>query len=77
MESTTIKRRRWNLIGFIASIISTFALLGLIIYGQEHKGRLEIVLSILIVILIVAFFAVIMKKIKCIINNKLNKDCNE
>jgi quinol-cytochrome oxidoreductase complex cytochrome b subunit len=77
MESTTIKRRRWNLIGFIASIISTFALLGLIIYGQEHKGQLEIVFSVLVVILIVAFFAVIRQRVKRIINNKLNKDRNE
>lgn len=77
MESSIIKRRRWNLIGFIVSIISTFALLGLIIYGQEHKGQLEVVFSILIVILIVAFFAIIRQKVKRIINNKLNKDRNE
>ena len=33
--------------------------------------------SVLIVVLIVAFFAVIRQKVKRIINNKLNKDRNE
>ena len=32
IESNNFKRKRWNLLGFIASVISTFALIGLILY---------------------------------------------
>lgn len=77
MESTNFKRKRWNLIGFIASIITTLALLGLIVYGQEHKGQLEVVSYILVAIIVVTLFAIIRRNAKRIINNKLNKDCNE
>ena len=66
-----MRRKRWNLLGFVASIIVTFGMLGLIIYGQEHKGQLEDVLSILVVILVVALFAIISYNVKRIIKNKL------
>lgn len=59
--------------GFFASVVVTFALIGLIIYGQGHKEQLEVVMSILTVILIVAIFAIIRRNIKRICNNKLNK----
>ena len=68
-----MRRKRWNLLGFVASVIVTFGMLGLIIYGQEHKGELEDVLSILVVILVVALFAIISYNVKRIIKNKLNK----
>lgn len=68
-----MRRKRWNLLGFVASVIVTFGMLGLIIYGQEHKGQLEDVLSILVVILVVALFAIISYNVKRIIKNKLNK----
>lgn len=64
MESNNFKRKRWNLLGFIASVISTFALIGLILYGQGHKEQLNVVLSILTVILVIAFFAVIRRYVK-------------
>ena len=73
MESLNMRRKRWNLLGFVASVIVTFGMLGLIIYGQEHKGQLEDVLSILVVILVVALFAIISYNVKRIIKNKLNK----
>ena len=73
MESNNFKRKRWNLLGFIASVISTFALIGLILYGQGHKEQLNVVLSILTVILVIAFFAVIRRNVKEICKNKLNK----
>lgn len=72
MESIN-KRKRWNLMGFFASVVVTFALIGLIIYGQGHKEQLEVVMSILTVILIVAIFAIIRRNAKRICNNKLNK----
>ena len=68
-----MRRKRWKLLGFVASVIVTFGMLGLIIYGQEHKGQLEDVLSILVVILVVALFAIISYNVKRIIKNKLNK----
>lgn len=68
-----MRRKRWNLLGFVASVIVTFGMLDLIIYGQEHKGQLEDVLSILVVILVVALFAIISYNVKRIIKNKLNK----
>ena len=64
--------RRWNLIGYIISIIVTIALIGLIIYGKEHKDQLEVVMYALTVILIVAVFAIIRRNIKIMCNNKLN-----
>lgn len=67
-----MRRKRWNLLGFVASVIITFGMMGLIIYGQEHKGQLEDVLSILVVILVVALFAIISYNVKRIIKNKLN-----
>ena len=73
MEPSNMRRKRWNLLGFVASVIVTFGMLGLIIYGQEHKGQLEDVLSILVVILVVALFAIISYNVKRIIKNKLNK----
>ena len=73
MESNNFKRKRWNLLGFIASVISTFALIGLILYGQGHKEQLNVVLSILTVILIIAFFAVIRRNVKDACKIKLNK----
>ena len=68
-----MRRKRWNLLGFVASVIVTFGMLDLIIYGQEHKGQLEDVLSILVVILVVALFAIISYNVKRIVKNKLNK----
>ena len=73
MEPLNMRRKRWNLLGFVTSVIVTFGMLGLIIYGQEHKGQLEDVLSILVVILVVALFAIISYNVKRIIKNKLNK----
>lgn len=67
-----MRRKRWNLLGFVASVIITFGMMGLIIYGQEHKGQLEDVLYILVVILVVALFAIISYNVKRIIKNKLN-----
>ena len=69
MEQTRI--RRWNLIGYIISIIVTIALIGLIIYGKEHIDQLEVVMYVT-VILIVAVFAIIRRNIKTMCNNKLN-----
>ncbi|SUB95026.1 Uncharacterised protein [Prevotella intermedia] len=48
MEPLNMRRKRWNLLGFVASVIITFGMMGLIIYGQEHKGQLEDVLYILV-----------------------------
>ena len=73
MESNNFKRKRWNLLGFFATVIVTFALLGLIIYGRTHKDHLEVVLSILTVFLVIAVFAVIRRNVKEIWKNKLNK----
>ena len=56
--------RRWNLVGYLFSIVAIFAMLGLIIYGQGYKEQLEVVMSILTVILIVATFAIIRRNIK-------------
>ena len=56
--------RRWNLVGYLFSIVAIFAMLGMIKYGQGHKEQLEIVMSILTVILIVATFAIIRRNIK-------------
>lgn len=56
--------RRCNLVGYLFSIVVTFAMLGLIIYGQGHKEQLEVAMSILTVILIVATFAIIRRNIK-------------
>ena len=73
MEPLNMRRKRWNLLGFVASIITTFVMIELIIYGQEHRGQLEVVLSVLVVILIVALFAIISCTVKRNIKNKLNK----
>ena len=70
MEQTRMKR--WNLLGYLISIIVTIALIGLIIYGKEYKEQLEVVLYALSVILIVAVFAIIRRNIKTMCNNKLN-----
>lgn len=65
--------RRWNLVGYLFSIVVTFAMLGLIIYGQGHKEQLEVAISILTVILIVATFAIIRRNIKRIWKSKIKK----
>ena len=70
MEQTRI--RRWNLIGYIISIIVTIALIGLIIYGKEYKEQLEVVMYALTVILIVAVFAIIRRNLKQT-RNKVSK----
>lgn len=70
MEQTKI--RKWNLIGYIISIMVTMSLIGLIIYGNEHKVQLKVVMYALTVILIVAVFAIIRRNIKTMCNNKLN-----
>ena len=70
MEQTRI--RRSNLIGYIISIIVTIALIGLIIYGKEHKDQLEVVMYALTVILIVAVFAIIRRNLKQT-RNKVSK----
>lgn len=56
--------RRWNFVGYLFFIVVTFAMLGMIIYGQGHKEQLEVAMSILTVILIVATFAIIRRNIK-------------
>ena len=70
MEQTRI--RRWNLIGYLISIIVTIALIGLKIFGKEHKEQLEVVMYALTVILIVVVFVIIRHNIKTMCNNKLN-----
>ena len=70
MEQTRMKR--WNLLGYLISIIVTIALIGLIIYGKYHKEQLEVLMYALTVILIVAVFAIIRRNIKTMCNNKLN-----
>lgn len=40
MESNNLRRKRWNLLGFIASVFITFAIIGLIIFSQGHKEQL-------------------------------------
>ena len=68
MEQTRI--RRWNLIGYIISIIVTIALIELIIYGKEHKDQLEVVMYALSVILIVAVFAIVRRNLKqCVLTS--------
>ena len=69
MEQTRMKR--WNLLGYLISIIVTIALIGLIIYGKDHKGQLEVVMNVLTVILVVAFFAIIRRNVKQICKNKI------
>ena len=64
--------RRWNLIGYIISIIVTIALIELIIYGKEHKDQLEVVMYALTVIIIVAVFAIIRRNLKQT-RNKVSK----
>ena len=71
MEQTRMKR--WNLFGYLFSIIVTFALIGLIIYGKDHKGQLEVVMNVLTVILVVAFFAIIRRNVKQICKNKIKQ----
>lgn len=66
--------RRWNLVGYLFSIVAIFAMLGLIIYGQGHKEQLEVVMSILTVILIVAIFAIIRRNIKRICKSKIKNN---
>ena len=73
MESNNFKRKRWNLLGFIASVFITFAIIGLIIYSQGHKEQIEVVLSILVIFLVIAVFAVIRRNVKEECKNKLNK----
>ena len=63
--------KRWNLFGYLFSIIVTLALIGLIIYGKDHKGQLEVVMNVLTVILVVAFFAIIRRNVKQICKNKI------
>ena len=65
--------RRWNLVGYLFSIVVTFAMLGLIIYSKGHKEQLEVAMSILTVILIVATFAIIRRNIKRIWKSKIKK----
>ena len=67
--------RRWNLVGYLFSIVVTFAMLGLIIYGQGHKEQLEVAMSILTVILIVATLAIIRRNVKQMCKNKKIKIC--
>ena len=64
--------KRWNLFGYLFSIIVIFALIGLIIYGKEHKDILEVVMYILTSFLIVAIFAIIRRNVKRICKENLN-----
>lgn len=73
MESNNFIRKRWNLIGLVASVFIIFAIIGFIIYSQEHKEQMEVVVSILPMILVIAFFAVIRRNVKEACKNKLNK----
>ena len=69
MEQTRMKR--WNLLGYLISIIVTIALIGLIIFVKDHKGQLEVVMYVLTVILVVAFFEIIRRNVKQICKNKI------
>ena len=66
--------RRWNFVGYLFFIVVTFAMLGMIIYGQGHKEQLEVAMSILTVILIVATFAIIRRNIKRICKSKIKNN---
>lgn len=71
MDMTEMKRKRWNLLGFLATIAVTLLMLCLIWYGHDHKEQLEYVLSVLTVILIVAIFAIIRRNVKQMCKNKM------
>lgn len=60
LNDMTHNRRRWNIIGFIATPIAILLMLGLIICGHEYKEQMESVLKILIV----AIFAIICRNVK-------------
>jgi branched-subunit amino acid transport protein len=77
MGTINNRRKRWNLLGFAISILMTIALVAFILYGNDHKGQLEVVFNILIAFLIVAAFAIITRNVKRICKNKLNKYSNE
>lgn len=67
----TNKRRRWNIIGFVATPIAILLMLGLIICGHGYKEQMESVLKILIVVLIVAIFAIISRNVKILCKKKI------
>ena len=70
IDMEQMRIRRWNLIGYIISIIVTIALIGLIIYGKEYKEQLEVVMYALSVILIVAVFAIVRRNLKqCVLTS--------
>ena len=77
MGTINNRRKRWNLLGSAISILMTIALVAFILYGNDHKGQLEVVFNILIAFLIVAAFAIITRNVKRICKNKLNKYSNE
>ena len=70
MEQTRMKR--WNLFGYLFSIIVTFALIGLIMYGKDHKAQLEVVMYVLTIILIIAKIAIIWRNVKQMCKSKRN-----
>lgn len=66
-----IKRKRWNLWGVLATLVVILGMVCLIRYGQEYKELMKIVLSVLSVILTVAFFAIIRNKVKTFCEDRL------
>ena len=58
------KRKRWNLFGFVLTILFTLIILGVIYIAPACKNELQIVARALLVISIVVAFAIIRKNIK-------------
>lgn len=77
LNDMTHNRRRWNIIGFIATPIAILLMLGLIICGHEYKEQMESVLKILIVVLIVAIFAIISRNVKILCKKNINSNTKE
>ena len=77
MNDITNKRRRWNIIGFVATPIAILLMLGLIICGHGYKEQMESVLKILIVVLIVVMFAIISRNVKILCKKIINSNTKE
>lgn len=73
LNDMTHNRRRWNIIGFIATPIAILLMLGLIICGHEYKEQMESVLKILIV----AIFAIICRNVKILYKKNINSNTKE
>lgn len=68
-----IKRKRWNLAGYVATVFITCFLVGLIFIAPSFQKELQYIIYALSIFVVIAIIAIVTRNIKNKTNNNKSK----